>query len=205
MEKITLAAQVRERTGKGVARKLRQRGLVPAVIYGKGREPQALVVDPQEVKNYLAGNIILDLDIEGLGKLPAMIKDVQKDVISGDLKHVDFLHISMDEKVTVSVPVLLVGDAAGVQEGGVVQQLLWEIEVECLPLEIPENIEVDISNLGVGESLSVSDVKALEGIGILTSPEEVIVTIALPTTAVEEVSEEDEVTEPEVIGEETEE
>lgn len=205
MEKIKLAAQVREKTGKGVARKLRQSGLVPAVIYGKGKDPQALVVDPQEVKNYLAGNVIFDLDIEGLGTMPAMIKDIQKDVISGDLKHVDFLHISMDEKVTVSVPVVLVGDAPGVQEGGVIQQLLWELEVECLPLEIPESLEVDVSNLGVGESLSVSNLQVPEGITILTSEEETIVTIVVPTTAAENEESEGEITEPEVIGEDKEE
>lgn len=205
MEKIKLAAQVREKTGKGVARKLRQSGLVPAVIYGKGKDPQALVVDPQEVKNYLAGNVIFDLDIEGLGTMPAMIKDIQKDVISGDLKHVDFLHISMDEKVTVSVPVVLVGDAPGVQEGGVIQQLLWELEVECLPLEIPESFEVDVSNLGVGESLSVSNLQVPEGITILTSEEETIVTIVVPTTAAENEESEGEITEPEVIGEDKEE
>lgn len=205
MEKVRLAVQPREKTGKGVARKLRQKGLVPAVLYGKGKEPQALVVDPQEVRNYLAGNTIFDLEIEGLGKETALIKEVQRDAISGDIKHIDFLHITLDEKVTVTVPVTLVGDAPGAREGGVVQQLLWELEVECLPLEIPESIEVDISNLSVGESLSVSDVKAAEGIEILTSPEEVIVTVALPTATVEETDAEEEVTEPEVIGEETEE
>lgn len=205
MEKIKLAAQVREKTGKGVARKLRQSGLVPAVLYGKDKDPQTLIVDPQEVRAYLAGNVIFDLEIEGLGKETAMIKEVQRDVISGDIKHIDFLHISMDEKVTVTVPIALVGDAAGVQEGGVIQQLLWELEVECLPLEIPENIEIDISNLGIGESLSVSEVSAPGGTDILTSGEEVIVTIVQPTATVEETDAEEEVTEPEVIGEETEE
>lgn len=205
MEKIKLAAQVREKTGKGVARKLRQSGLVPAVLYGKDKDPQTLIVDPQEVRAYLAGNVIFDLEIEGLGKETAMIKEVQRDVISGDIKHIDFLHISMDEKVTVTVPIVLVGDAAGVQEGGVIQQLLWELEVECLPLEIPENIEIDISNLGIGESLSVSEVSAPGGTDILTSGEEVIVTIVQPTATVEETDAEEEVTEPEVIGEETEE
>ena len=205
MEKIKLAAQVREKTGKGVARKLRQSGLVPAVLYGKDKDPQTLIVDPQEVRAYLAGNVIFDLEIEGLGKETAMIKEVQRDVISGDIKHIDFLHISMDEKVTVTVPITLVGDAAGVQEGGVIQQLLWELEVECLPLEIPETIEIDISNLGIGESLSVSEVSAPGGTDILTSGEEVIVTIVQPTATVEETDAEEEVTEPEVIGEETEE
>lgn len=205
MEKVRLAVQPREKTGKGVARKLRQKGLVPAVLYGKGKEPQVLVVDPQEVRNYLAGNTIFDLEIEGLGKETALIKEVQRDAISGDIKHIDFLHITLDEKVTVTVPVTLVGDAPGAREGGVVQQLLWEMEVQCLPLEIPESIEVDISNLSVGESLSVSDVKAAEGIEILTSPEEVIVTVALPAATGGEATEGEEVTEPEVVGDETEE
>lgn len=205
MEKVRLAVQPREKTGKGVARKLRQKGLVPAVLYGKGKEPQALVVDPQEVRNYLAGNTIFDLEIEGLGKETALIKEVQRDAISGDIKHIDFLHITLDEKVTVTVPVTLVGDAPGAREGGVVQQLLWELEVECLPLEIPETIEIDISNLGIGESLSVSEVSAPGGTDILTSGEEVIVTIVQPTATVEETDAEEKVTEPEVIGEETEE
>lgn len=206
MERIKLEAQVREATGKGVARKLRSSGLLPAVIYGKVHEPQPLVVDPQDLKNKLAGNAIFDLNIEGHGRQTAMVKEIQKDPITGELKHVDFLHISMDEKIIVSVPVILIGDAPGIKEGGVLQQLLREIEVECLPLEIPEGIEVDISNLEIGNSLSVNDVEVTEGVDVITSLDEVIVTIALPTEAEEEEIEdkEEDILEPEVIGEETE-
>ncbi|MFP4016826.1 MAG: 50S ribosomal protein L25 [Halanaerobiales bacterium] len=205
MERYNLKAEVREATGKGVARKLRSNGLIPGVIYGKSRQPQALTVNPQDLKHKLSGNAIFDLDIEGEGKETAMVKEVQKDVITGELKHIDFLHISMDEKITVSVLVNLIGDAPGVKEGGVLQQLLREIDIECLPLDIPEVIEVDISGLDIGSSISVSDVEVDDNIDIVTPLEEVIVTLAFPTEEEEEEEEEDEFMEPEVIGEETDE
>ncbi|MFP4662346.1 MAG: 50S ribosomal protein L25 [Halanaerobiales bacterium] len=205
MERYNLKAEVREATGKGVARKLRSNGLIPGVIYGKSRQPQALTVNPQDLKHKLSGNAIFDLDIEGEGKETAMVKEVQKDVISGELKHIDFLHISMDEKIIVSVTVNLVGDAPGVKEGGVLQQLLREIDIECLPLDIPEEIKVDISNLDIGNSISVSDVEVGDNIDIVTPLEEVIVTLAFPAEEEEEEEEEEEFMEPEVIGEETEE
>ncbi len=204
MERYNLKAEVREATGKGVARKLRSNGLIPGVIYGKSRGPQPLTVNPQDLKHKLSGNAIFDLDIAGEGNETAMVKEVQKDVITGQLKHIDFLHISMDEKIIVSVIVNLIGDAPGVKEGGVLQQLLREIEVECLPLDIPGEIEVDISDLDIGSSITVSDVEVDDDIDIITGLEEVIVTLAFPTEEEEEEEEEeeDEFMEPEVIGEE---
>ncbi len=206
MERYNLNVEVREATGKGVARKLRSNGLIPGIIYGKNRGPQPLTVNPQDLKHKLSGNAIFDLDIEGEGKETAMVKEVQKNVITGELKHIDFLHISMDEKIIVSVVVNMIGDAPGVKEGGVLQQLLREIEIECLPLDIPEEIEVDISNLDIGSSITVSDVEVDDDIDIITPLEEVIVTLAFPAEEEEEEEEEDEeFMEPEVIGEETEE
>ena len=207
MERYNLKAEVREATGKGVARKLRSNGLIPGVIYGKSRGPQPLTVNPQDLKHKLSGNAIFDLDIAGEGKETAMVKEVQKDVITGQLKHIDFLHISMDEKIIVSVIVNLIGDATGVKEGGILQQLLREIDIECLPLDIPEEVEVDISNLDIGSSITVSDVEVGDDIDIITPLEEVIVTLAFPAEEEEEEEEEeeDEFMEPEVIGEETDE
>lgn len=208
MERYNLKAEVREATGKGVARKLRSNGLIPGVIYGKNRGSQPLTVNPQDLKHKLSGNAIFDLDIAGEGNETAMVKEVQKDVIAGQLKHIDFLHISMDEKIIVSVIVNLVGDALGVKEGGVLQQLLREIEVECLPLDIPEEFEVDISDLDIGSSITVSDVEVDDDIDIITALEEVIVTLAFPAEEEEEEDEEEEeeeFMEPEVIGEETDE
>jgi len=209
MGKYNLKVEKREATGKGVARKLRASGLVPGVVYGKNIESQSIIIDPQDLLNRLSGNAIFDLDIAGVGKDTVMVKEVQKDPITGAIKHIDFLHISMDEKITVSVSIVLLGDAPGIKEGGVLQQMLREIEVECLPLDIPEKIEVDISGLEIGDSVSVSEIEVGDNFEIITPLEEVIVTVILPTEIVEdedeEGEEEEEFVEPEVIGEESEE
>ena len=211
MERYNLSVEVREETGKGVARSLRRSGLVPAVIYGKNRQPQALTVNPEDLKNKMSGNAIFDLQIKAegeQGKETVMIKGVQKDPIKGELLHIDFYHISMDEKITVSVSLNLTGEAPGVLEGGVLQQLLREAEIECLPLDIPEALQLDISNLEIGNSLLVSDLEIPADIEIKTPFDETIVTIVVPTEIEEEAEEEetegDELTEPEVIGEEEE-
>lgn len=210
MERYDLNVEVREGTGKGVARKLRRNGLVPGIVYGKGRDSQPLIVNPDDLKHKITGNAIFDLTIEDDKQESTdtvMIKDVQRDVLNGKLLHVDFQHISMDEKITVSVPVNLVGDAIGVQEGGVVQQLLREIEIECLPLDIPDEIEVDISELDLGNSITISDVEVADNIDIVTPMDEVIVSLAIPTDIEEELEaeEEEEFIEPEVIDETTDE
>ena len=201
---------MREDTGKGVARSLRRSGLVPAVIYGKSRPSQALTVNPEDLKNKMSGNAIFDLLITAEGeeiKETVMIKEVQKDPIKGELLHIDFHHISMDEKITINVSLNLTGEAPGVREGGVLQQLLREVEIECLPLDIPEALQLDISKLEMGNSMLVNDLEVPENIEIKTPFDEAIVTIVVPTEEEEELEEEtegDELTEPEVIGEEEE-
>lgn len=210
MERYNLSVEVREDTGKGVARSLRRSGLVPAVIYGKSRPSQALTVNPEDLKNKMSGNAIFDLSITAAGeeiKETVMIKEVQKDPIKGELLHIDFHHISMDEKITVNVSLNLTGEAPGVREGGVLQQLLREVEIECLPLDIPEALQLDISKLEMGNSMLVNDLEVPENIEIKTPFDEAIVTIVVPTEEEEELEEEtegDELTEPEVIGEEEE-
>lgn len=210
MERYNLSVEVREDTGKGVARSLRRSGLVPAVIYGKSRPSQALTVNPEDLKNKMSGNAIFDLSITATGdeiKETVMIKEVQKDPIKGELLHIDFHHISMDEKITVNVSLNLTGEAPGVREGGVLQQLLREVEIECLPLDIPEALQLDISKLEMGNSMLVNDLEVPENIEIKTPFDEAIVTIVVPTEEEEELEEEtegDELTEPEVIGEEEE-
>jgi large subunit ribosomal protein L25 len=168
-------------------------------------------MDPQAIEKLLHSNAIFDLTFVGEdGKedeATVIIKDYQKDVIKQNLLHVDFQFISMDEKITVSVPMHLEGEAAGVRDGGVLQQLLREIEIDALPAEIPEEITIDISELEVGESLSVVDLELPEGIDLVTDSDEVIVTVVTPTELIEEEEEEEEeeFLEPEVIGEEEEE
>ncbi|MFW6035374.1 MAG: 50S ribosomal protein L25 [Halothermotrichaceae bacterium] len=206
MERYELKVKTRETSGKGAARKLRREGLVPAVVYGRNRDAQSLIVNPDDLQYKTNGNVIFDMKLEDEEET-VMIKEIQKDPISRDIIHIDFQHISMDEKITVSVPLNLTGTAYGVQEGGVVQQLMRSIEVESLPLDIPDEIELDITDLDVGDSLLVSDIDVEEDFEIVTPIDEVIVTIVAPTELVEEEieEEEEEFMEPEVIGEETEE
>ncbi|MFN2340001.1 MAG: 50S ribosomal protein L25/general stress protein Ctc [Halanaerobium sp.] len=211
MERHSIEAELRTKTGKGAARQIRRSGLIPGVVYGRGNDPRSIKVDPQDIEKLLLSNSIFDLTFVGEdGKedeATVIIKDYQKDIIKQNLLHVDFQFISMDEKITVSVPMHLEGEAAGVRDGGVLQQLLREIEIDALPEEIPEEITIDISELEVGESLSVSDLELPEGIDLVTGSEEVIVTVVTPTELIEEdeEEEEDEFLEPEVIGEEDEE
>ncbi len=207
MHRYSIDVEKREKTGKGVARKLRKEGLIPGVVYGRNREPQALTVDPDDLKGKLYSNAIIDLSIDGEEET-VMIKDFQKDVIKEDIIHVDFQHIAMDETISITVPIKLVGDAPGVREGGVLQQLMREVDIEVLPTDIPDEVELDINELTLSDSLEVSDLEVPEEVTILNSPEDVIVTIVAPSEEIEEEEEEEleeEFIEPEVIGEEEEE
>jgi large subunit ribosomal protein L25 len=207
MQRYEVKVESRDKTGKGAARRLRREGLIPGVIYGKDMDSRSLKVNPHDIRNKVNTNAIIDLTISDdkeENKKIVMIKDYQRDVIKDKLIHVDFQQISMDEKINVSVPVNLVGDAFGVQEGGVLQQLMREINIEALPDDIPEELDLDISVLDVGDSLQVEDLEVEEDIDIIDSPVEVIVTIVTPSEEIEEEEEEieEDFIEPEVIGEE---
>ncbi|KXS45681.1 MULTISPECIES: 50S ribosomal protein L25 [unclassified Candidatus Frackibacter] len=203
MERLELGAEVRTETGSGVARRLRDAGLVPGVVYGRKEEVVNLKLDSGDLKEVINGNAIIDLDVDDEVKT-VMVKEVQKDAITGQLLHVDFHQIALDEAISIEVPVTLEGVAAGQREGGVVQQALREIEVECLPTNIPEDVKVDISELEVGESLHVAELETEEDVEIVTSGDEVVVTVVVPTELEVEPDEveEEEIEEPEVIGEE---
>ncbi len=213
MERFQLEAEAREETGKNIARKIRREGKIPGVVYGRERSPQPLIVDPLKLKGKLDANAIVDLiikDDEGEDSTETvMIKDYQKHVIKNELLHVDFHHISMDETITVTIPIETVGKAYGVQEGGVLQQLMREVEIECLPTDIPDKFELDITELDVGDSLQVSDLEIGDEIELVSSLDDVIVTVVTPSEEITEEVEEElldvEGLEPEVIGEETEE
>ena len=212
MERFQLEAEAREKTGKSIARKLRREGKIPGVVYGRERNPQPLIVDPLKLKGKLDANAIVDLTIKEDGEKSTetvMIKDYQKHVIKNELLHVDFHHISMDETITVTIPIETVGKAYGVQEGGVLQQLMREVEIECLPTDIPDKFELDITELDVGDSLQVSDLEVGDEIDLVSALDDVIVTVVTPSEEITEEVEEElldvEGLEPEVIGEETEE
>jgi large subunit ribosomal protein L25 len=178
-----LKAEPRDATGKGVARKIRASGRVPAVIYGQGGEAVPVTVDAKELFHLLhtdAGmNVLVDLRVNSDHML-AMPREVQRDHIRGTFIHVDFLRIARDEKITVEVPVHLVGESHGVKEGGVVEHHLWTLQVECFPQDVPSAIEADISALGVGDSLKVAELTVPDRSTILTPPEETVVSVVPP-------------------------
>ncbi len=187
MERLALTVQVREGVGKGVARSLRRKGFVPAVVYGRGREPMPVAVDGRALSSALqthAGrNVLIDLDVTGgSGAEPAtvMVKEVQRDVFKQHIIHADFHAISLTETVETRVRVVLRGASKGVAEGGIVEHHLRGVLVECMPTLIPEQFDLDITELGVGHSLHASDLVVPGGVTLLTSPEDVIVTVVAP-------------------------
>lgn len=184
-----LKVERRDGTGKGAARKMRATGRVPGVVYGRGGDPVLISVDSRELLHTLhtdAGmNVLVELRVDGDHVL-AMPREVQRDHIRGQFKHVDFLRISRDEKITVEVPIELVGESHGVKEGGVIEHHLWTLQVECLPQDVPTSIEADISALGLNESLKVADLSLGGKLTLLTEAEEVVVSVVPPQILVVE-------------------
>jgi large subunit ribosomal protein L25 len=178
-----LKADTREVRGKGGARKIRAQGRVPAVIYGHGQDPLHVSVDARELFHLLhtdAGmNVLVDLRVDHDHFL-AMPREIQRDHLRGSFIHVDFLRIARDEKITVEVPVHVVGESHGVKEGGVVEHHIWALQVESFPQDVPSAIEADISGLGINESLKVSDLKIPDKLTVLTPIDEVIVSVVPP-------------------------
>jgi large subunit ribosomal protein L25 len=202
-----LTVMPREQTGKGSARKLRSSGRVPAVIYGHGEETRLLSVDAHELELLFSRirveNTIIDVNVEGEKKpVKALVREVQKHVVRDDILHVDFYQIHAGERITVSIPVRLTGAAPGVKAGGILQQAMAEVEIRCLPDQIPQTIDVEISALGIGDSIHLSDIAAPPGVEFLADADRTICSVVPPAvTAVEEAAPVvAEVAEPEVIG-----
>jgi len=185
--KFDMTAEVREKSGKGVARQLRRSGKVPAVLYGEG-ECLLLTLDPDSVTKILrahAGSTaLISLKVAGAaGKAQrtAILRDYQVDPVSGELLHVDLFEISMNKVIRVKVPVSLIGGMpAGVKEGGVIHHNLREIHVECLPAAIPDTIEVDASNLLIGQGIHVRELARKEGVKFLDEADHMVVSVAAP-------------------------
>jgi large subunit ribosomal protein L25 len=178
-----LEAERRENSGKGVARKLRAAGRVPAVFYGHDQEATRLSVDSREMVHVLhssgGSNVLLDLIVDGKPHL-AMPREIQRDHIHNKLIHIDFLAVSRTETITVDVPVIEVGEAAGVKEGGVVEHHLRDLHVECLPQDVPERLEVDITELNIGDMIHVRDVPVPAGVTVLTNPDDAVLSVITP-------------------------
>lgn len=184
-----LEAQKREAGNKNAARRVRAGGKIPAIVYGAGKDAASVAVDPRQVLRILKSesghNTIFDLALDN-DRVKAMIVDWQFEPIKGQLLHVDLQRIAMDKKLTVTVPVVLKGEAEGVkQQGGILEQLLREVEVECLPADIPKSIEADVSHLVFGVEVRVKDLVHSDKLKFLTDENQMIAHI---TSVKEEVA-----------------
>ncbi len=206
MANITVEATPREQLGKNASRRLRAAGRIPGTLYGQGTDPVSVSVDPRVLHRILHSesgrNTIFKLQVAGAQR-DVLIRDYQLDPVRGDLLHADFLTVAMDQLMTFEVPVDMIGEALGVKAGGILESVLHQVEVECLPGDVPDSIELDVSHLEIGDSLRVEDLQAPSGkVQILSEPELVVVTVVPPKVEVEEVEEPEieEEAEPEVIG-----
>ena len=186
-DNVGLQAQEREGRGKNAARRLRASGMTPAVLYGDGGSTPLSV--PTKVVDYtlhhFGDNALYDIDLDG-DTSTARVVDVHRDPVSGRLVHVDFAPVNMRERIEVTVPLAVTGEAPGVDEGGVLQQVAYEIQVESLPGDIPQEITLDVSGLGMNENLTLGDLTLPENVTLLSDPEEVAATITAPTEITEE-------------------
>ena len=190
MATASLNAKPRTETGKGVNRKLRAAGEVPGVIYGHGREPQALSINAREF-NRLAERIritstVIELALDG-AVAKTLIRELQRNPLDRSVIHVDFQELVAGEKVNVSVPLRFVGTAKGVKEGGILEEVMHQLSIRVDPANIPDHIDVDVTELTIGHGLHVSDVKLPEGVEVLDNPNNTIATVTAPK-AEEEVA-----------------
>ena len=188
-DNVDLQAREREERGKNAARRLRATGMIPAVLYGDGDGSSTPLAVPDKVVDYtlhhLGDNALYDIDL-GSGAATARIVDVQRDPVSGRLIHVDFAPVNMRERIEVTVPLHVVGESPGAEEGGVLQQVAYEVQIESLPGDIPQEITLDVSTLGMNENLTLADVTLPEGVTLISDPEEVAATVTAPTEITEE-------------------
>jgi large subunit ribosomal protein L25 len=208
MEKVMLKVETRDDTGKAVAKKLRKGGLIPAVVYKAGKDALSLklaVGDMEKVLQTKAGaNVIITLKISGdkaTKDRTVVVKEIQRDPVKDVILHVDFNEISLTEMLKVNVPLATKGEAPGVKkDGGTLEHVIWELQVECLPTDIPEKIEVDVTNMNIGDSVFVKNITVPEGVKVLNDPELIALIVKPPKVEVpkEEVTAEG-AAEPELI------
>jgi len=201
LELIELKANIRATVGNGPARRLRQAGQIPAVLYGPKTESVLLSVNKSDLdmalKQGRSGQIMLNLVVQDNGEAytrPAMIKELQLHPVSRNYLHIDFYEIDLDRKITLGIPVVTVGSSVGVERGGVLQIIRRELEVECLPFEVPESIEIDITDLDMGDAIHLKDISLDGDVELLGEPNLTVVTVLSPKLE-EEPEEEEELEE----------
>jgi len=194
-ERVKLEVTEREGRGSADSRRLRNQGLVPGVLYGRGKTPHPFVVHERELRRALSGDsglhAILDVVVGEGTAYPAVLKDYQQEVPSGRLAHIDLHEVRLDQPIQTQVAVELIGEPAGVKEGGVLSQVSRDLNVEALPMEIPDHLELDVSGMAIGDTLRLADLPTQEGVTYLDDPEEtVLATVTMPTVFVEPEPEE---------------
>jgi large subunit ribosomal protein L25 len=182
MQQKQLNIELRSKTGKGISHQLRSADMVPGVVYGKGMDPVAVSIKYRDLQNALAGeggqnNLITLVGGGSLDQSMAIIADMQRDALRGTYRHVDLHRINMNEKLRVTVPVVLKGDAPGVKEGGLLDLAHHELHVECLPGNIPDHIEIDITDLKIAHSIHVNEIALPEGVKLLENPKTPVVSV----------------------------
>src|SRR5581483_1386312 len=207
-ERMQLEVQEREQSGSRESRRLRRAGIVPGVLYGRGK-PHAICVPERDLRRVLTGSAglhaILDVHLAGQKTThSSILKDYQVDPIRGKIEHFDLQEVRLDQAIQTSVVVELVGESVGTKAGGVLSQVTREVRVEALPLEVPERLELDVSEMEIGATLRISDLPARDGVTLLDDPETVLATVTMPTRVEEpeEAVEEGEEAEGEVSAEE---
>ena len=195
MERPILRTEIREGVGKGIAKKLRAKGLIPAIFYGPRIEAIPLMVDSEELTKTLqteAGeNVLIDLEIkqgDQLDRRVVMVKDVQYDALQRNTLHTDFYQVAMDVMVTVEVPIHLIGKPEGTKMGGILDQVRRGVEIQCLPGDIPRSIDIDVSSLKIGDSIHIQDIQAGK-VKILSEPTLTIATVVPPVAEEKKVEE----------------
>jgi large subunit ribosomal protein L25 len=200
MEEILIKAETRTGKGKSAVKKIRRQGGIPAVLYGKDVESIPLTIslkDWEKLRKRLKRNAILKMELPGsaeTGARPVMVKNVQRAVIGDRINHIDFLQVSMERKVEVEIPIYLTGEAKGLVNGGIIEQHLRTVMAECLPSQIPEKVDIDITNLDIGDSVHVHEI-SIEGVKLLENPGVAIVTLIPPTSGEEKAVTEETVVE----------
>jgi large subunit ribosomal protein L25 len=195
-ERIKLEVQEREQSGTRESRRMRREGLVPGVLYGRGKPPHPISVPERELRRVLTGDgglhAILDVVLAGQKTThPSILKEYQQDPIRGRLIHIDLQEVRLDQPIQATVAVHLIGESQGTKEGGVLSQVTREVNVEALPMEVPEHLELDVSAMQIGDALRIADLTAPEGVKLLDDPDEtVLATVTAPTVIVEPEPEE---------------
>ena len=195
-ERVKLEVSERESRGSAESRRLRKQGLIPGVLYGRGRSPHAICIPERELRRVLTGDgglhAILDVVVEGQKTThPSILKEFQQHPVRGGIIHVDLQEVRLDQPIQARVVVELVGEPVGVTEGGVLSQVNREVTVQALPMEIPDRLELDVTGMAIGDTLRLVDLPARESVEYLDDPEEtVLATVTMPTRIVEPEPEE---------------